>query len=136
MTYHDPAGVVMKCAGTSVPSIPRQRNVSCGKRFVSFQLGQGPDAVLSRKALAENLSRTNSSMLDLRAGYGIGFMVNRRGELVIYGHGGDVAGYGASAQFDRASGTGVVVLRNVGGGRCRVGPLADRILEAVAAAAK
>lgn len=53
-------------------------------------------------------------MLGLRADYGIGFMVNRRGELVIYGHGGGVAGYGASAQFDRASGTGVVVLRNVG----------------------
>jgi hypothetical protein len=31
-------------------------------------------------------------MLDLTAGYGIGFMVNRRGNMVIYGHGGDVAG--------------------------------------------
>ena len=105
-------------------------------RFVSFQLGEGPDTVLSRRARVDNLSRTNSSMLDLRAGYGIGFMVNRRGALVIYGHGGDVAGYSAAAQFDRASRVGVVVLSNVSGGQLRVGLLADRLLEAVAAAVK
>ena len=102
-------------------------------RFVSFQLGEGPDAVLSRKTLTENLSRTNSSMLDLRAGYGIGFMVTRRKELVIYGHDCQVAGYSAAAQFDRASGAGVVVLRNISGGKFRVGVLADRILETLAA---
>jgi hypothetical protein len=60
-------------------------------------------------------------MLDLRNGYGIGFRVNRRGSLVIYGHGGDVAGYSSAAQFGRASGVGVVVLSNVSGGRLRVG---------------
>ena len=74
-------------------------------------------------------------MLDLTTGYGIGFMVNRRGHMVICGHGGDVAGYSAAAQFDRASGTGVVVLCNVAGSQVRVGPLADPLLEIVAAAA-
>jgi CubicO group peptidase (beta-lactamase class C family) len=105
-------------------------------RFVSFELGEGPDTVLSRRARIDNLSRTNSSMLDLRAGYGIGFMVSRRGSLVIYGHGGDVAGYSTVAQFDRASRVGVVVLSNISGGKLRVGPLADRLLETVAAAVK
>ena len=105
-------------------------------RFISFQLGEGPDTVLSRRARVDNLSRTNSSMLDLRAGYGIGFMVIRRGEMVIYGHGGEVAGYNAAAQFDRASRVGVVVLTNVSGGKLRVGLLADRLLETVAAAVK
>jgi hypothetical protein len=75
-------------------------------------------------------------MLDLRAGYGIGFMVNRRRGLVIYGHAGEVAGYSAAAEFDCASGAGVVVLRKVAGGGLRVGVLADRILETVAAAMK
>jgi CubicO group peptidase (beta-lactamase class C family) len=105
-------------------------------RFVSFQLGEGPDTGLGRTTWAANLTRTNSSMLDLTAGYGIGFMVNRRGNMVIYGHGGDVAGYSAAAQFDRASRTGVVVLSNVQGSQWRVGPLADRLLEILAAAAK
>jgi CubicO group peptidase (beta-lactamase class C family) len=134
----DPEGPARDHAGRGykVPNGALYSTVGDLARFVSFQLGEGPDKVLSRNALAENLSHTSSAMLDLRAGYGIGFMVSRRGELVIYGHGGDVAGYGASAQFDRASGTGVVVLRNVGGGSLRVGPLADRILEMVAAAVR
>jgi CubicO group peptidase (beta-lactamase class C family) len=134
----DPEGPAREHAGRGykVPNGGLYTTVGDLARFVSFQLGEGPDKVLSRNTLAENLSRTNSAMLDLRAGYGIGFMVCRRGELVIYGHSGNVAGYGASAQFDRASGTGVVVLRNVGSGSLRVGPLADRILEMVAAAVR
>jgi hypothetical protein len=56
--------------------------------------------------------------------------------MVIYGHAGDVTGYSAAAQFDRASRIGVVVLSNVAGSQLRVGPLADRLLEILAAAAK
>ena len=56
--------------------------------------------------------------------------------MVIYGHAGDVAGYSAAVQFDRASRTGVVVLSNVAGSQMRVGPLADRLLETLAAAAR
>lgn len=119
--------------GYRVPNGGLYTTVKDLARFVSFELGHGPDTVLSRSVLADNLSRTNSSVLDLKAGYGIGFMVNRRGSLVIHGHGGDVAGYSAVAQFDRASRLGVVVLSNASGGKLRVGPLADRLLETVAA---
>jgi len=122
--------------GYKVPNGGLFTTVGDMARFVSFQLGEGPDTVLSRTTWAANLTRTNSSMLDLTAGYGIGFMVNRRGSMVIYGHAGDVAGYSAAAQFDRASRTGVVVLSNVQGSQLRVGPLADRLLEIVSAAAK
>jgi CubicO group peptidase (beta-lactamase class C family) len=122
--------------GYRVPNGGLYSTASDLARFVSFELGEGPDAVLSRRVWIDNLSRTNSSMLDLRAGYGIGFLVNRRGSVVTYGHGGDVAGYSAAAQFDRTSRVGVVVLSNVSGGRLRTGPLADRLLEIVAAAAK
>jgi CubicO group peptidase (beta-lactamase class C family) len=105
-------------------------------RFVSFQLGEGPETVLSRATRADNLTRTNSSVLDLSTGYGIGFIVSRRNDLVIYGHAGDVAGYSAVAQFDRASRTGVIVLSNASGGQLRVGPLADRLLELMVAGTK
>jgi CubicO group peptidase (beta-lactamase class C family) len=122
--------------GYKVPNGGLFTTVGDMARFVSFQLGEGPESVLSRTAWAANLTRTNSSMLDLTAGYGIGFMVNRRRNMVIYGHAGDVAGYSAAAQFDRASGTGVVVLSNVAGSQLRVGPLADRLLEIVAVAGR
>jgi CubicO group peptidase (beta-lactamase class C family) len=122
--------------GYKVPNGGLFTTVGDMARFVSFQLGEGPDTVLSRTTWAANLTRTNSSMLDLTAGYGIGFMVNRRRNMVIYGHAGDVAGYSAAPQFDRASRTGVIVLSNVAGSQLRVGPLADRLLEIVSAAAK
>lgn len=133
----DPEGAARDQAvgrGYKIPNGGLYTTVKDLARFVSFQLGEGPDTVLSRKALVENMSRPIVAMLDLRAGYGIGFMVNRRRGLVIYGHAGEVAGYSAAAEFDRATGAGVVVLRNVGGGRLRVGPLADRILETVVTA--
>lgn len=134
----DPVDAAREHAGRGyrVPNGGLYTTVKDMARFVSFELGEGPDTVLSRRVLADNLSRTNSSVLDLKAGYGIGFMVNRRGSLVIHGHGGEVAGYSAAAQFERASRVGVVVLSNVSGGKLRTGLLADRLLETVAAAAK
>jgi CubicO group peptidase (beta-lactamase class C family) len=135
----DPEGAARDLAagrGYKVPNGGLFTTVKDLARFVSFQLGEGPETVLSRKVLVENMSRPVRAMLDLRAGYGIGFMVNRRRGLVIYGHAGEVAGYSAAAEFDRASGAGVVVLRNVAGGRLRVGVLADQILEAIVAAMK
>jgi len=134
----NPAGPARELAGRGykVPNGGLFTTVGDLARFVSFQLGEGFEAVLSKSARAENLTRTNSSMLDLSAGYGIGFTVNRRGGLVIYGHGGDTAGYSAAAQFDRSTRTGVVVLCNTSGTVLRVGPLADRVLAIMAAAAK
>src|SRR5262245_54566236 len=49
--------------------------------------------------------------------------------LIIYGHGGTVAGYLAAAFVDRASGMGVIVLRNLSGGPFDVPGLALRGLE-------
>lgn len=98
-------------------------------RFVAFELGHGPASVLPRERLEENLSRVNSADGNLSSGYGIGFAVVRRGKLVICGHGGSVAGYRAGVYFDRKSDIGVVVLRNVTGGKLDVTELSYRILE-------
>lgn len=120
--------------GYKVPNGAIYTTVADLARFVAFELGAGPDTVLSRKTLEDNFARTNSSSMSLQAGYGVGFQVNRRGEFVWYGHGGSVAGYNASALFDRVSKTGVVVLRNAGGGKFNVTMLSERILEEVARA--
>ena len=53
---------------------------------------------------------------------------------MYYGHNGAVAGYTAVAFFERHSKTGVVVLRNVSGGKFNIDVLGEQILEEVAKA--
>jgi hypothetical protein len=67
--------------------------------------------------------------LALDSGYGLGFMAQRRGNVVILGHGGSTAGYHASALFHRASRLGVIVLRNCDTCGFNAGPVASRMLE-------
>jgi hypothetical protein len=71
-------------------------------------------------------------------GYGIGFQVMQYGDLSYLGHGGAVPGYHARADFDRASETGFIVLRNVEGGDLHVYTLklAGQALSELAAAAR
>jgi CubicO group peptidase (beta-lactamase class C family) len=118
--------------GYKVPNGALYSTVPDLARFLALELGHGPASVLSGKRLEENLGRVSSADGSLTSGYGIGFAVVRRGELVIHGHGGSVAGYRAGVYFDRASDTGVVVLRNVTGGKLDVTELSYRILELVA----
>ena len=119
--------------GYKVPNGAMYTTVGDLARFLSFELGHGPESALKKATLEDNFKRVNSANGDLSSGYGIGFEVLRRGNLLAYGHGGSVAGYLAAAYVDRASGTGVIVLRNVGGGPFNVSGLALRALEAVAA---
>lgn len=121
--------------GYKVPNGALYSTVADLARFISFQLGHGPDSVIPAAVLEENLSLASSAQDGLSSGYGIGFSVVRRGELVIYGHGGSVAGYRAAAYFDRATGLGVVLLRNVTGGALNVTELSYRMLEELVASA-
>ena len=70
---------------------------------------------------------------DLKSGYGIGFMVAREGDWLFYGHGGAVAGYQADAIFNRQLKAGLIILRNVSGGKFDVHGLAVRSLIILAA---
>ncbi|HVL70151.1 MAG TPA: serine hydrolase domain-containing protein [Vicinamibacterales bacterium] len=120
--------------GYKVPNGALYTTVGDLAKFLAFQLGHGPDAVLSRKTLEDTHSRVLSATGTLDSGYGIGFQATRRGAIVAIGHGGSVAGYNAAAHVHRPSQTGVIVLRNVGGGPVSAGGLALRALEAVATA--
>ncbi len=120
--------------GYKVPNGALYSTVPDLARFIAFQLGFGPKSVIPHDVLKDNFTRVNSASGDLTSGYGIGFSTQRRGELVFFGHGGGVAGYRAGAYFERESGMGVVVLRNVGGGELDVTELALQILEEVVAA--
>ena len=79
-------------------------------RFVAFESGAENAAVLSKKTLESNFVRVQSAYTNFEYGYGIGFQVRRRGNLVAIGHDGVVAGYQSSAWFDSKTRIGVVTL--------------------------
>ena len=98
--------------GYKIPNGALFTTVSDLARFISFELGQGPDSVLPRKVWLDNVTRSASANGDLNSGYGIGFQMMRRGDLIVCGHGGSVAGYHAGAYFHVPSQTGLIFLRN------------------------
>ena len=119
--------------GYKVPNGAMYTTVGDLAQFLAFELGHGPESALKKETLEDNFKRVNSASGDLSEGYGIGFQVERHGSLIVYGHGGAVAGYLAGAFIDRASGVGVIVLRNVSGGSFNIPGLMMRSLETLAA---
>lgn len=102
--------------GYKVPNGALYSTVEDMARFVAFELGQDVPQVLKKEALEENFKRLVTANAGFGRGYGLGFQVLRLGDVVLYGHSGGVAGYQAEAYFHRASGTGVIILRNGIGG--------------------
>jgi CubicO group peptidase (beta-lactamase class C family) len=104
--------------GYKVPNGAVYTTVADLARFIAFELGDIPSGLLKKETLDENF-KSLSVLADeetfLAAGYGIGFRFRVQGTRIVYGYAGGVAGYEARADFDRASRTGVILLRNVGG---------------------
>jgi CubicO group peptidase (beta-lactamase class C family) len=101
-------------------------------RFVVFELGRGPDSVLARSALDEAFGGFVATDAFLERGYGLGFMALGRDGSAFVGHSGSVAGYQAAMYFDRGMRLGVVVFRNVTGGKQEPNRLALDILSYLA----
>ena len=102
-------------------------------RFVVFEIGRGPDSVLARSVLDEAFGGIVATDPFLETGYGLGFIAMRRDDYSFLGHSGSVAGYRAAMYYDRAYRLGVVVLRNVVGGKQDPNRLAVDILSSLAA---
>jgi CubicO group peptidase (beta-lactamase class C family) len=102
--------------GYKVPNGALFTTITDLAKFVAFETGAGPEDVLPRQALLDNFSRVSTATGDLSSGYGIGFQVIRRGNLVAVGHGGSVAGYTAGAYILSAAKIGIIFLRNSGRG--------------------
>ena len=84
-------------------------------RFVVFEMGYGPEIVLTRNALRESQSQMFWADEDATNGYGLGFMLVRKGSIVGLGHGGLVAGFLSGEYFDPSSHLGIIFLRNAEG---------------------
>ena len=124
--------------GYKVPNGAVLSSVNDMAKFVAWELGAGPETVLKRATQDANYRRVYSATngrgeLAMDSGYGLGFQVQRRGDVVFLGHGGSTAGYHASVLFHRASRLGVIVLRNCGSCRFDAGPVASRVLERLVA---
>lgn len=98
--------------GYKVPNGALFTTVGDLSKFVAFELGYGPKSLIDPKLYNDNLTRIYASDTDLHGGYGLGFGLNRRGDLVLAGHGGSVAGYTAGAYFHRRAALGIIFLRN------------------------
>ena len=102
-------------------------------RFVEFELGRGPDSVLSHAVLDDAFEGVVATDRFLERGYGLGFMAMSRDSYSYTGHDGSVAGYRAAMYYDRGMKLGVVVFRNVGGGKQDPTRLAVDIVSMLAA---
>jgi CubicO group peptidase (beta-lactamase class C family) len=103
-------------------------------RFVSFELGKGPDSVLARSVLDDAFGGLVATDAFLQTGYGLGFMAMQRDGFSILGHNGSVPGYRAAMYYDRNAQLGVVVFSNVFGGKQDPDRLAVDILFTLATA--
>ena len=120
--------------GYKVPNGAMFTTVDDLARFVAFELGRGPDSVLARSILDDAFGGIVASDPSLSAGYGLGFMTRRRNDYSFLGHGGSVPGYLAAMYYHRPYQLGVVVFRNVVGGKQDPDQLAVDILTLLAAA--
>jgi CubicO group peptidase (beta-lactamase class C family) len=119
--------------GYKVPNGAMFTTVDDLARFVAFALGRGPDSVVARSMLDEAFGGLVATDRFLQNGYGLGFMAMSRDGYSYLGHSGSVAGYRAAMYYDRDYQLGVVVFRNVVGGKQDPNRLAVDILSLLAA---
>ena len=118
--------------GYRVPNGALFSTVNDLARFVAWELGEGPASILKKETQDANYARAFFSNPAMTSGYGVGFQVVRRGEVVMLGHGGSTGGYHASVLVHRPSKLGVIALRNCDSCPVDAGPVASRTLERIA----
>jgi CubicO group peptidase (beta-lactamase class C family) len=98
-------------------------------RFLAFELGNGPEAVLSHARLSGVYTGMIATSADEDFGYGVGFMLQHCDDFPWLGHSGGMPGYQAVMYFDRDHQLGVILLRSATGGKASIGRLAPEMLK-------
>jgi CubicO group peptidase (beta-lactamase class C family) len=122
--------------GYRVPNGALFSTVNDLAKFLAWELGEGPSGILKKETQDANYARAFFSGAGLASGYGVGFQITRRGDIVLIGHGGSTAGYHASALVHRPTRLGVVALRNCDSCPVDAGPVASRFLERLVTAVR
>ncbi len=122
--------------GYRVPNGALFSTVNDLAKFLTWELGEGPASILPKSVQDANYNRAFFSNATMTSGYGVGFMITRRGDTVMIGHGGSTAGYHSSAMVHRPTQLGVVVLRNCDSCQVDATPVSVRFLDRLVTAAK
>ncbi len=118
--------------GYKVPNGAMYASVVGFAKYLSFQLGYGPETVLKWDNLQKNYRSVITSAGSIRSSYGIGFMASKKSGFIRIGHSGSVSGYGSGAYVNRETLTGVAVFRSASSGNFSASGLASRALIEVA----
>ena len=122
--------------GYRVPNGALFSTVNDLAKFVAWELGESSSTILKKETQDANYARAFFSNAAMTSGYGVGFQISRRGEVVMLGHGGSTAGFHSSALVHRPTRLGVIVLRNCDNCAVDAGPVAAATLELLVKAAK
>ena len=96
-------------------------------KLVAAEIGYGPTDAITGAVLAKRDSISPVVNRDLDVGYGLGYQVYRWGDIVAFGHSGNLSGYTSQIMYDAQRGYGIVVLRSAAGGEADAGRLAARL---------
>jgi CubicO group peptidase (beta-lactamase class C family) len=124
LNYEDAARGHIDGPGYGAPNGGLYSTVGDMAKLISFQLGFGPDSVLSPAAIARRNAVPLTSVLGLPFGYGLGVQVSRWGDTTGVGHSANTSGYTAQTLYDLGRYCGVIVLRSAGGGHADASILA------------
>ena len=117
--------------GYKVPNGGVYASVTDMARFTAALTGAGKPLMsdsMRRAMLTKQTPEPGAS------GYGLGLqLASPNGGALVASHGGSVAGYTCSFAFDPVSRIGVILLRNYGQGRTRLGPVAEQTVRALTA---
>ena len=120
--------------GYKVPNGGVYASVADMARFTAALTGAG------KPVMSDSMRRamiTKQTPEPGASGYGLGLqLASPIGGVLVASHGGSVAGYTCSFAFDPASKIGVILLRNYGQGRTRLGAVAEQTVRALTAAAE
>jgi len=115
--------------GYRVPNGALMSTINDMVKFMAWELGEGPASILKKESQEANYARAFYSGAPMSSGYGVGFQVIRRGDVVMLGHGGSTAGYHTAALYSRPSKLAILVLRNCDNCPVDAGPVAAASLE-------
>ena len=100
------------------PAANLTSNVEDMARFASlqFQYDSGGDSQILKGSTLREMHRVHWLKPDWKSAYGLGFSVDRKGDRVWVGHGGNVAGYATKIIVSPEEKIGVIVMTNTDDG--------------------
>jgi CubicO group peptidase (beta-lactamase class C family) len=117
--------------GYKVPNGAMYSTVSDLAKFLTFEMGFGPESVLKKQILKDVPKYLVSSDLLLQ-GYGIGLEAGWHGDYLLLGHGGDVPGYIAAAYFEPQRKFGVLFFHNGSGDKLDEWKMVGQVVDVIA----